>query len=56
MSVLNNIERSIREFNIKTATIEWSGSDNLLLQAQANAYYMDKSIITETKKTIREDS
>ena len=56
MSVLNNIERSIRDFNIKTATIEWSGSDNLLLQAQANAYYMDKSIITETKKTIREDS
>lgn len=56
MTVLRNIDRSIREFNINTATIEWSGSDNLLLQAQATAYYMDKSIITETKKTIREDS
>lgn len=56
MNVLNNIERSIREFNVETATIEWSGGDNLLLQAQASAYYMDKSVITETKKTIREDS
>ena len=56
MTVLHNIERSIREFNVETATIEWSGSDNLRLQAKATAYYMDKSIITETKKTIREDS
>lgn len=56
MNVLHNIERSIREFNIGSATIEWSGSDNLLFQARATAYYMDKSIITETKKTIREDS
>ena len=56
MSVLNNIEHSIREFNITTATIEWSGSDNLLVQAQATAYYMDKSTITETKKTIKEGS
>lgn len=55
MTVLRNIERSIREFNIETATIEWGGSDNLLLQARANAYYMNKSTITETKKTIRED-
>ena len=56
MTVLNNIERSIREFNINTATIEWSGNNNLLLQAQATAYYMDKSVITETKKTIKEGS
>ena len=56
MTVLHNIERSIREFNIESATIEWSGSDNLLLQARATAYYNDKAIITETKKTIREDS
>ena len=56
MSVLRNIERSIREFNIGSATIEWSGSDNLLLQARATAYYMDKSVLTETKKTIKEDS
>ena len=56
MAVLNNIERSIREFNIESATIEWGGSDNLLLQARATAYHMDKSVLTETKQTIREDS
>lgn len=56
MTVLDNIERSIREFNIKTAKIEWSGANNLLLQAQATAYYADRSVITETKKTIKEDS
>lgn len=55
-TVLHNIERSIREFNVKTATIEWSGNDNLLLKAKATAYYNDKSVITETKKTIKEDS
>lgn len=56
MSVLNNIDRSIREFNIQTATIEWNGDNNLLLQAKATAYYNNKSMITEVKKTIREDS
>lgn len=54
MTVLNNIERSIREFDISTATIEWGGNNTLLLQAKANAYYVDKSVLTETKKTIRE--
>ena len=55
MNVLNSIERSIREFDIETATIEWNGSSNLLLQAQASAYYADKAFITETEKTLRED-
>ncbi len=53
MTVLNNIERSIREFNIERATIEWGGDDTLVLQAQATAYYMDESSITETTKTIK---
>lgn len=51
-NVLNNIERSIREFDIKRATIEWGGSDSLNLQFQANAYYINKSTITETTQTI----
>ena len=55
MNVLNNIERSIREFDIETATIEWSGNNNLLLQAQARAYYADRAVLTETEKTLRED-
>ncbi|MBR3115897.1 hypothetical protein IKF30_01575 [Candidatus Saccharibacteria bacterium] len=48
MNVLNHVERSIREFNITRASIEWSDS-GLTLQARANAYYTDKSSITETE-------
>jgi hypothetical protein len=53
MNVLNNIERSIREFNIERATIEWGGNNTLNLHAQATAYYMDESSITETTQTIK---
>ena len=53
MTVLNNIERSIREFDINRATIEWGGNDTLILQAQATAYYTDVATITETTKTIK---
>ena len=49
--VLDNIERSIREFDISRATIEWKNS-KLTLQARANAYYMKPSSITETTKTL----
>lgn len=51
--VLNNIERSIREFDIQTATIEWGGDDTLVLQARANAYYTEESAITETEQEIK---
>lgn len=53
MNVLNNIERSIREFDIERATIEWGSDDTLILQAKANAYYMDTSTIKETELTIK---
>lgn len=53
MSVLSNIEHSIREFDIKRAVIEWESGDKLSLQAQATAYYMDKSTLNETEKTIK---
>lgn len=53
MRVLHNVERSIREFNVERATIEWSGTDTLTLQAIATAYYMDESSIVETNKTIK---
>ena len=53
MNVLHNIERSIREFNIERATIEWSGEDTLSLQAGATAYYMDTSTITQSTQTIK---
>ncbi len=53
MTVLNNIERSIREFDIERATIEWGSNDTLILQAQASAYYMTPSKITEKTTTIK---
>lgn len=51
--VLNNIERSIREFNIISAQVEWDGDNKLNIQARANAYYADKSSISESTKTIK---
>ncbi len=53
MRVLDNIERSIREFNIERATIEWGSNDALILQAQATAYYMDESSLSEATKTVK---
>lgn len=53
MKVLNNIERSIREFNIERATIGWGSNDSLILHAQASAFYTGESKITETTKTIK---
>lgn len=52
--VLTNIDRSIRDFNIKSATIEWSSNNSLIVQAQSSAYYMDKSSIPEYEKIISE--
>lgn len=52
MKALTNIERSIREFDIKRANIEWEGDNSLSLQFQATAYYMNESTVTETNKTI----
>ena len=53
MTVLNNLERSIRDFDIQTATIEWGGDDSLILHARANAYYTEESAITETTQEIK---
>ncbi len=50
--VLNDIDRSIRDFDITTATVEWNNA-GLSLQARANAYYMDEVWGLETTKTIR---
>ncbi len=54
MTVLGNIEKSIREFNINSATIEWSGS-KLLLEAKAVAYYVDKQGLIEETETVKGD-
>lgn len=52
MTVLNNIEHSIREFNVDRATIEWSNNGALNLRATATAYFMNKSEIQESETTI----
>lgn len=51
-NILSNIERSIREFDIKSASIEWSSDNSLEFQAQAKAYYTSASSIPESTKTI----
>ncbi len=56
LKVLNNIERSIREFDIERATIEWQEGNTLSLQAQAAAYYMTESSITESTQTIKPEN
>ena len=48
MTVLTNIEKSIRTFDITNAVIEWADGDRLNLQAQANAYYAKDSGVVES--------
>lgn len=56
MKVLDNIEHSIREFDIDQATIGWGGNNSLLLHARARAYYAEESSLVESTKTIKGDS
>lgn len=49
--VLDNIERSIRSIDVGSALISWSGND-LELEAQAQAYYVEQSGIQESTETI----
>ncbi len=55
-TVLNNIEHSIREFNIERATIETSvkedGSITLNLRGQASAYWASPASLKEVNKRI----
>ena len=54
-NVISNIERSIREFDIRSATMEWnsenSDSNNVLFTANATTFYtQDMRLGTETVK------
>lgn len=55
MKALTNIERSIREFNITRASIEWDSDSAISLQFQATAYFMNRSSIVETTSTVSPD-
>ena len=52
LTVLDNIERSIRTFDLQTATISWSGRDFLTLDAQGVAYYTEDSGLKENTETV----
>lgn len=53
--VLRNIEKSIREFSINSATIEWSGNDQLSVVANGVAYYTEEAGLNEGIMTVRGD-
>jgi len=49
-TVLNNIEKSIRTFEMGTVTIEWRGTNSVLLRGLATAFYSaDKAAELKTK-------
>lgn len=52
MRVLDNIEKSIRTFELQTATISWSGDRFLALESQGTAYYTEDSGVAESNQTV----
>ncbi len=52
--VLANIEKSIRDFEINSATITWNGSQ-LNLSARATAYYTERQGLVEETETVKGD-
>lgn len=52
MTVLNNIEKSIRTFDMQTANIAWSGQETLTVKAQGVAYYTENADLIETTQTV----
>ncbi|MBQ3429845.1 hypothetical protein IJG21_00235 [Candidatus Saccharibacteria bacterium] len=53
-NVLSNIEKSIRDFEINTATIEWTGGQ-LNLSAKATAFYTQEVGLEEYTETVKGD-
>ncbi len=56
LSVLSTIERSIRTFDITSATIEWIGEDTLKLGASARAYYTSEQSLSQKTVTVYADA
>lgn len=53
MRVLGNIERSIREFDIRRASIEWNSTSGLTFNSELTAYYTLPSVLTEKTNTLK---
>ncbi len=56
LKVLATIERSIRTFDISSATIEWIGENTLKLGASARAYYTSEQSLTKKTTTVYADT
>ena len=56
LKVLSTIERSIRTFDITSATIEWIGDETLKLGASARAYYTGEESLTQKTITVYADA
>lgn len=54
MKVLDNLEKSIREINIKTAKIEMRG-ETLKVEASAEAFYTEPATLNEVVEEVRGD-
>lgn len=54
-TVLSNIERSIRTFEMGSITIEWRGENSVLLRGQANAFYSSEKVAELKTKVIKAD-
>lgn len=52
MNVLNNIERSIRLFNLANVNVDWIDSSHLKLGARAAAYYVNPTSVVETTEVV----
>lgn len=51
-TVLSNIEKSIRTFDLQSARIAWSAGNMLSVRAQGVAYYTEDADVVEENKTI----
>ena len=52
-TLLDNVERSIRNLNINQAVIQWSGDNTINFEATATAYYMAPSNLTIVETSIK---
>lgn len=52
MTVLTNIEKSIRTFDVKSAKISWSENNNLTIKGEGAAYYTESADVIETEETV----
>lgn len=56
LKVLDNIEKSIRTFDLRSAVISWSSQNFLTLRSQGVAYYTENTDLVETRKTVTANS